>query len=51
MNAFRRNLGMRIDHILLTPDLMRKTTQYQIDKNARATERPSDHAPVWVEIK
>ena len=46
MNAFRRNLGMRIDHILLTPNLMQKTTKYQIDKTARATERPSDHAPV-----
>lgn len=51
MNAFRRNLGMRIDHILLTPDLMQKTTKYQIDKTARAAERPSDHAPVWVEIE
>lgn len=51
MNAFRRNLGMRIDHILLTPDLMQKITKYQIDKTARAAERPSDHAPVWVEIE
>ena len=51
MNAFRRNLGMRIDHILLTPNLMQKTTKYQIDKTARAAERPSDHAPVWVEIQ
>ena len=51
MNAFRRNLGMRIDHILLTPNLMQKTTKYQIDKTARATECPSDHAPVWVEIQ
>ena len=51
MNAFRRNLGMRIDHILLTPNLMQKTTKYQIDKTERATERPSDHAPVWVEIQ
>ena len=51
MNAFRRNLGMRIDHILLTPNLMQKTTKYQIDKTTRAAERPSDHAPVWVEIQ
>ncbi|MBR1819825.1 MAG: exodeoxyribonuclease III [Neisseriaceae bacterium] len=51
MNAFRRNLGMRIDHILLTPNLMQKTTKYQIDKTARATERPSDHSTVWVEIQ
>ncbi|MBP3220474.1 MAG: exodeoxyribonuclease III [Neisseriaceae bacterium] len=51
MNAFRRNLGMRIDHILLTPNLMQKTMKYQIDKTARAAERPSDHAPVWVEIQ
>lgn len=51
MNAYRRNLGMRIDHILLTPNLMQKCDKYQVDKNARSAERPSDHAPVFVEIE
>lgn len=51
MNAYQRNIGMRIDHILLTANLMEKTIKYQIDKNARSAERPSDHAPVWIEWK
>lgn len=51
MNGFKRNIGMRIDHILLTPDLMQKTHRFWIDKDARAAERPSDHAPVMIEIE
>lgn len=49
MNGFRRNLGLRIDHILLTENLMNQCTAFGIDKEARAAERPSDHAPVWVQ--
>ncbi|MBR6027184.1 MAG: exodeoxyribonuclease III [Neisseriaceae bacterium] len=49
MNGFKRNLGMRIDHILLTPQLMSRANKFGIDTNARAAERPSDHAPVWIE--
>lgn len=48
MNGFRRNLGLRIDHILLSAPLMAKCKTFGIDKEARAAERPSDHAPVWV---
>ena len=50
MMAFRRNMGMRIDHILLSNDLAKACTTCVIDKAARKFERPSDHAPVVVEL-
>jgi exodeoxyribonuclease III len=50
MAAFRRNLGLRIDHILLTPALSSNCKACWIDKAPRKLERPSDHAPVVVEI-
>ncbi len=50
MNAFRRNLGMRIDHILLTAPLAAVCKSVLIDKEARKAERPSDHAPVLAEL-
>ena len=42
--GFRRDLGLRIDHILATPGL--KPLSCAVDKAPRALERPSDHAPV-----
>ncbi len=50
MNAFRRNMGLRIDHILLSPALAETCKSCTIDKEARKAERPSDHAPVTVEF-
>lgn len=44
--GFRRNLGLRIDHILLTKPLADKCSACEIDKAPRKLERPSDHAPV-----
>lgn len=49
MNAFRRNLGLRIDHILLSEALADERTSCTVDKAPRQLERPSDHAPVVVE--
>ncbi|MCX9157890.1 exodeoxyribonuclease III [Niveibacterium sp. 24ML] len=46
MNAFRRNFGLRIDHILLTPPLVATLGACSVDKSTRVLERPSDHAPV-----
>jgi exodeoxyribonuclease-3 len=46
MMGFRRNLGLRIDHILLTPALAARCRSAEIDKAPRRLERPSDHAPV-----
>ena len=50
MMAFRRNAGLRIDQILLSPDLAQRCTSCIVDKAPRRLERPSDHAPVLAEI-
>lgn len=44
--GFRRNAGLRIDHILLSPALVPHCTACAIDKEPRRHERPSDHTPV-----
>lgn len=49
--GFRRNRGLRIDHILLSDALNSVCKQSKIDKEPRKDERPSDHAPVWVELE
>lgn len=49
--AFPKNHGMRIDHILLSSLLAARCTASRIDRNARKGERPSDHAPVQVELR
>ena len=46
MMAFRRNMGLRIDHILLSTALSSRCTGCMIDKLPRKWEQPSDHAPV-----
>ena len=45
MNAFRRKMGLRIDHILLTPPLAARCRSSVIDIEPHTWERPSDHAP------
>ena len=50
MNAFKRNMGLRIDHILLSEALAARCKASVIDRDMRAQERPSDHAPVVAEI-
>jgi exodeoxyribonuclease-3 len=48
--AFRRNRGLRIDHILVSEALKPHITSCIIDKTPRKNERPSDHAPVVLEL-
>lgn len=50
MMAFRRNRGLRIDLVLLSDALAKICTACEIDKEPRKHERPSDHAPVSVEL-
>ena len=50
MMGFRRNAGMRIDHILLSEPLKEKCSASFVDKVPRSWEQPSDHAPVIAEI-
>jgi len=49
-NAFARDAGLRIDHLLLTPDLAKRLTASGVDSYVRAQERASDHAPAWIEL-
>ena len=49
--AFRRNLGLRIDHVWVSESLAALATGARIDKETRGWERPSDHAPVVAEFK
>jgi exodeoxyribonuclease-3 len=49
--GFRRNAGLRIDHILLSAPLAQACTSASIDKAPRKLERPSDHAPVVAELR
>jgi len=51
MNSFKRNLGMRIDHILSSSTLALQCTKCYIDKLPRGWERPSDHTPVVGEFR
>ena len=51
MMAFRRNIGLRIDHILLSPALTERCRSCTIDRAPRKWERPSDHAPVIADIE
>lgn len=48
--AWNRNDGIRIDHLLLTPQAADLLKDCQIDKDIRGREKPSDHVPVWVEL-
>lgn len=51
MMGFRRNAGLRIDHILLSESLKQKCSASLVDKEPRTWEQPSDHAPVIAIIK
>ena len=51
MMGFRRNAGLRIDHILLSEALKEKCSASMVDKEPRTWEQPSDHAPVIAQIK
>jgi exodeoxyribonuclease III len=48
--AWQKNNGIRIDHILLTPQAADRVRDARIDKHVRGWEKPSDHVPVWVDL-
>ena len=50
MAGFARNLGLRIDHILVSEPLLEWVQDWKVDLNPRRLERPSDHAPVLVTV-
>ncbi|MFD2603471.1 exodeoxyribonuclease III [Flavobacterium suzhouense] len=49
-NAYGRDAGLRIDHFLLSPQLVDKLKDAKVDKYVRGWEKTSDHAPVWIEL-
>jgi uncharacterized protein (DUF1810 family) len=49
-NAFGRNAGFRIDHLLLSPSIAGRLVAADADREVRGRERASDHAPTWIEL-
>jgi exodeoxyribonuclease-3 len=49
-NSWERNNGIRIDHLLLSPQAADLLDDAGIDKDVRAGDKPSDHVPVWVQL-
>ena len=47
---FSRNAGLRIDHLLLSPELAPRLKAAGVDRDIRAMEKTSDHAPTWIEL-
>lgn len=44
--GFRKNKGLRIDHVLVSPELVERCVSIEVDRRAREGKQPSDHAPV-----
>ena len=49
--AWQKNNGIRIDHLLLSPEAANRLANAGIDKQPRGLERASDHTPIWCDIK
>lgn len=49
--AFRRHAGFRMDFLLLSPSLAERLRAAGVDAEHRGREKPSDHAPVWIELR
>jgi exodeoxyribonuclease III len=49
-NAWQRDAGLRIDHLLLNPGLAARLLAAGVDREVRGWEKSSDHAPAWIEI-
>lgn len=48
--AFNRNAGFRMDFLLLSPGVAERLKRAEVDTAHRARDKPSDHAPVWIEL-
>jgi exodeoxyribonuclease III len=49
-NAYPRDAGLRIDHLLLSPALASRLVGGGVHREVRGRDKPSDHAPVWIEV-
>jgi exodeoxyribonuclease-3 len=50
-NAWARDAGLRIDHLLLSPDAAARLEEAGVDREVRGREGASDHAPAWVRLR
>lgn len=50
MLGFPKNKGLRIDHALVTHDLLSRVSKVWVDREERKGKSPSDHAPLWLEL-
>ena len=49
-NAWGRDAGLRIDHVLLSPSVAKRLNDAGVDREVRGWEKASDHAPTWVDL-
>jgi exodeoxyribonuclease-3 len=49
--AWQKNNGIRIDHLLLSPEAADRLVRAGVERHVRAWDKPSDHVPVWVELR
>ena len=49
--AWQKDNGIRIDHVLLSPQAADRLENAGVDKHTRGREKPSDHVPVWIEMR
>jgi exodeoxyribonuclease III len=49
-NAYARNAGLRIDHLLVSPTIAGRFEAAEVDRETRGWEKASDHAPVWIKL-
>jgi len=50
-NAWKRDAGLRLDHLLLSPAIANRLVAAEVDRGVRGWEKASDHAPAWIELK
>ncbi len=50
-NAWGRDAGLRLDHLLISPDLRPRLKAAGVDRQVRGWEKASDHAPTWIELQ
>lgn len=49
-NAWGRDAGLRLDHLLLSPQIAKRLVAAGVDRDVRGWDKASDHAPVWIEL-
>src|SRR4051794_41676131 len=49
-NAFARDAGLRIDHLLVSPSLGKRLISAEVHSGVRGWDKASDHAPTWIEL-